>query len=58
MTVIWRKIKHKGDEAYAYCGRKNGDTYVEKCRFYNPEKLCTNCPYVSGKVLEEECEEE
>ena len=58
MTTIWRKVRHNGDECYAYCGRKDGDTYVEKCRHYNPEKACNSCPYQPGKILEEEREEE
>lgn len=58
MTTIWRKVKHNGDDAYAYCGRMDGDTYVERCRYYNPEHSCTSCPYQPGRVMEEEREEE
>ena len=58
MTVIWRKVKHNGDESYAYCGRKDGEKITEKCGCYTPGKLCRECKYVTGKVIDEEEEEE
>ena len=58
MTVIWRKIAHKGDEAYAYCGRMDEGKLIEHCPLYESGKLCRNCRYVTGKVIEEEREDE
>ena len=58
MTTIWRKVKHNGDEAYAYCGKMDGNSYIEKCRDYDPECLCRNCRYQTGKVIDEEREED
>ena len=58
MTIIWRKVKHNGDECYAYCGRKDGERYAEKCSAYDPEHLCRECRYRDGRVIDEEEEEE
>lgn len=58
MTMIYRKVRHNGDECYAYCGAMEGDRYTEKCACYNPESMCRNCKYISGKVIEEEREED
>lgn len=58
MTMIYRKVRHNGDECYAYCGAMDGTSYVEKCRDYDPEHMCRNCRYMSGRVIDEEREEE
>jgi len=58
MTTIWRKVRHNGDDCYAYCGKMDGTSYVEKCRDYSPDCLCKTCRYQTGKVIDEEREEE
>lgn len=58
MTTIWRKVRHDGDDCYAYCGRTDGTHYDEKCSAYDPEHMCRNCRYITGKVIEEERDEE
>ena len=59
MTTIWRNVRHNGDDTYAYCGRVDDHgNYAEKCSCYNPDSLCTNCKYITGKVIDEEREEE
>lgn len=57
--TIWRKVRHNGDDCYAYCGRiDDRGNYSEMCSSYCDDELCKNCKYIIGKVIEEEREEE